>query len=150
MGNPPNLWTSSTPMGPWSRQSSMFRRGPEPLSSLATWTSIRTADPLRVVAFLGKTLCQEAFAATTGRFFTSSGRSLMMTSSQARCARVLRLATTRRARVPLLLLWENLLHKASLGQDNCSTTTSTIATGTLTNTTLGFALDLLFKKKKKT
>lgn len=32
-----------------------------------------------------------------------------------RCARVLRLATTRRARVPLLLSWENLLHKASPG-----------------------------------
>merc|ERR1719341_1966875 len=127
----------------------MCRRGPEPLSSLATWTSIRTADPHRVVAFLGKTLCQEAFAAMTGRFFTSSGRSLMTISSQARCAQALRLATTRRARVPLLLSWGNLLHKASPGQDNCTTTTSTIATGTLTNTTLGFALDLLFNNNKK-
>merc|ERR1712037_54084 len=105
-------------------------------------------DPHRVVAFLGKTLCQEVFAAMTGRFFTSSGRSLMTISSQARCAQALRLATTRRARVPLLLSWENLLHKASPGQDNCSTTTSTTATGTLMSTTLGFVLELHFKKEE--
>merc|ERR1719391_67306 len=134
-------------MEPWSPQSSMCRQGQEPLSSLATWISIQTADPHRVVAFLGKMLCQEVFAATTGQFFTSSGPSLMTTSSRARCARLLSVATQRRARVPPWLTWESLLHKPSPGQDNCTTTTSTIATGTSMSTTLGFVLDLVLKKK---
>ena len=38
-----------------------------------------------------------------------------MTYLNLRCAQVLSLATMRKARVPLLLLWENLLRKASLG-----------------------------------
>merc|ERR1712172_278374 len=97
---------------------------------------------------LGRMLCQEVFAATIGRFFTSSGRSLMRTFSQARFARVLSVATMKRARVPLSLSWENLLHRASLGQDNCSTTTSMTATGTLMSTTLGFVLNFNNKEKR--
>ena len=138
----------------------------------------------------------QVFAATTGRFFTSSGRSLMRTSSQARLKRRWRrrwwwwgwhwsswnISIRGVHKCWALQQWgergshcrfygrtcSTELHwvfchyhlsmsswSLSLqchhwsGQDNCSTTTSMTATGTLMSTTLGFVLNLKEQEKRR-
>ena len=103
-----NLWTSSTPMEPWSPQSSMCRcdkhfptqpnpiniiitisrlknldvficsQELEPLSSLATWTSIQTADHHRLFSKSTSTsyissLSSPHFKTSKTEFFSKGG-----------------------------------------------------------------------------